>query len=95
MLWIPNLNRLSDRDREAENDKPPPPLSSPVMSRTITVEGMSCDHCEQSVEEALEGVDDVESATADRESDSATVEGDADPDALVTAISEAGYDASA
>lgn len=65
------------------------------MSRTITVEGMSCDHCEQSVEEALEGVDDVESATADRESDSATVEGDADPDALVTAISEAGYDASA
>ena len=64
------------------------------MSQTITVEGMSCEHCEQSVTEALEGVDGVESATADRERESATVEGDADPDALVSAVSEAGYDAS-
>jgi copper chaperone CopZ len=64
------------------------------MSQTITVEGMSCEHCEQSVTEALEGVDGVESATADRESESATVEGDADSDALVSAVSEAGYDAS-
>ena len=65
------------------------------MSQTITVEGMSCEHCEQSVTEALEGVDGVESATADRERESATVEGDADPDALVNAVDEAGYDASA
>ncbi|KDS91442.1 heavy metal transporter [Halorubrum saccharovorum] len=65
------------------------------MSQTITVEGMSCGHCEQSVTEALEGVDGVESAIADRESDSATVEGNADPDALVSAVNEAGYDASA
>jgi copper chaperone CopZ len=64
------------------------------MSRTITVEGMSCGHCEQSVTDALEGVKGVERATADRESDSATVEGDADADALVSAVSEAGYDAS-
>jgi len=64
------------------------------MSRTLTVEGMSCGHCERSVEEALEGVAGVEEATADRESASATVEGDADPDALVAAVSEAGYDAS-
>jgi copper chaperone CopZ len=65
------------------------------MSRTITVEGMSCGHCEQSVEEALEGLAGVERATADRESDSAIVEGDADPNALVNAVDEAGYDASA
>ncbi|AZQ13455.1 heavy-metal-associated domain-containing protein [Halorubrum sp. PV6] len=65
------------------------------MSQTITVEGMSCEHCEQSVTEALEGVAGVESATADRESESATVEGDADPAALVSAVTEAGYDASA
>lgn len=64
------------------------------MSKSITVEGMSCEHCEQSVTEALEGVDGVERATADRESDSATVEGDADPTALVSAVTEAGYDAS-
>lgn len=65
------------------------------MSQTITVEGMSCEHCEQSVTEALEGVDGVERASADRESASATVEGDADAAALVSAVSEAGYDASA
>ncbi|MDZ5812781.1 heavy metal-associated domain-containing protein [Halorubrum sp. AD140] len=65
------------------------------MSQTIAVEGMSCGHCEQSVTEALEGVDGVERATADRERESATVEGDADPDALVAAVREAGYDASA
>ena len=64
------------------------------MSQTITVEGMSCEHCEQSVTEALEGVDGVEGATADRERASATVEGDADPAALVSAVNEAGYDAS-
>lgn len=65
------------------------------MSRTITVEGMSCGHCEQSVTEALEGVTGVESATADRERSSATVEGTADASALVEAVREAGYDASA
>ncbi|MFC6772125.1 heavy-metal-associated domain-containing protein, partial [Halorubrum pallidum] len=47
------------------------------MSRTITVEGMSCDHCEQSVEEALSGVAGVTDARADRERDTAIVEGDA------------------
>lgn len=62
---------------------------------TITVEGMSCEHCEQSVEEALRGVDGAESVEVDRESESATVEGDADPAALVAAVNDAGYDASA
>jgi copper chaperone CopZ len=65
------------------------------MSQTITVEGMSCEHCEQSVEEALTGLDGVTAASADRETGSATVEGDADVDSLVTAVEDAGYDASA
>ncbi|MFC6718023.1 heavy-metal-associated domain-containing protein [Natrialbaceae archaeon GCM10025810] len=65
------------------------------MSRTITVEGMSCEHCEQTVEEALEDVEGVTNASADRETESATVEGEADDDALVDAVSDAGYDASA
>ncbi|MUV61125.1 heavy metal-associated domain-containing protein [Halobacterium sp. CBA1126] len=65
------------------------------MSRTITVEGMSCGGCESTVEDALEGVAGVDSASADRERDAATVEGDADPDALVAAVEDAGYDASA
>jgi copper chaperone CopZ len=62
------------------------------MSRTITVEGMSCEHCERTVEEALEGVDGVAAATADREAASVTVDGTADRAALVAAVEDAGYD---
>lgn len=65
------------------------------MVRTITVEGMSCEHCEQTVEEALQAVHGVTDATADRESEQATIEGDADPQSLVQAVSDAGYTAHA
>ncbi|WP_232686763.1 heavy-metal-associated domain-containing protein [Halobacterium zhouii] len=65
------------------------------MTQTITVEGMTCGHCEQTVEDALEGVDGVTSANADRETESVTVDGDADSDSLVRAVDDAGYDASA
>ena len=62
---------------------------------TITVEGMSCEHCEMSVAEALESVAGVESATADHEAAEAVVEGDAEMSALVEAVESAGYEASA
>lgn len=65
------------------------------MSQKLTVKGMSCGHCEQTVEEALEEVEGVSSVKADRESETATIEGDADTDVLVEAVSEAGYEASA
>ncbi|WP_424004870.1 heavy-metal-associated domain-containing protein (plasmid) [Haloarcula salina] len=65
------------------------------MSTTITVEGMSCEHCEQTVEEALRDVGGVTDATADREAEQASVDGDADPDALVQAVEDAGYTAHA
>lgn len=64
------------------------------MSQKISVRGMSCGHCEQTVEEALEEVDGVSSAKADRESETATVEGDADTDVLVDVVTDAGYEAS-
>ncbi|MFB6132721.1 MAG: heavy-metal-associated domain-containing protein [Halanaeroarchaeum sp.] len=65
------------------------------MTRTLTVTGMSCGHCEQTVTEALESVEGVVSATADNEEDVAVVEGDAPVDALVAAVEDAGYEASA
>jgi copper chaperone len=65
------------------------------MSKTITVTGMSCGHCEESVEEALRGVDGVTDATADNEAEQATINGDADVSALVNAVEEAGYTAQA
>lgn len=64
------------------------------MDQTITVEGMTCGHCEGAVEDALESVTGVSEATADRESDAVSVEGTADSDALITAVEDAGYDAS-
>lgn len=64
------------------------------MPVELTVEGMSCDGCESNVEAALSGVAGVEAADADRTTDSATVEGDADVGALVAAVEDAGYEAS-
>ena len=63
------------------------------MTTTLTVKEMSCEHCEQSVAEALTDVDGVTDVQVDREAESATVEGDADEDALVAAVDEAGYSA--
>lgn len=65
------------------------------MTQTITVEGMTCGHCEQSVEEALQEVSGVTDATADRETKQASVDGDADVTELVQAVEDAGYTASA
>ncbi|TMT77913.1 heavy-metal-associated domain-containing protein [Haloterrigena sp. H1] len=65
------------------------------MSQTITVEGMSCEHCEQSVEETLANVQGVQSVEVDLDAAQATVEGDAATQDLVSAVDEAGYDASA
>lgn len=62
---------------------------------TIEVDGMACDGCEETVTDALTAVAGVESASADHEEGTATVEGDVDVDALVEAIEDAGYDASA
>lgn len=42
---------------------------------------MTCGHCEQAVEGALEDLAGVTVATADRETEQVTVEGEADPDA--------------
>jgi copper chaperone len=65
------------------------------MTTTLTVEGMTCGHCEQSVEDALRDVEGVTDVSVDRGAESATVEGDADTSALVTAVDEAGYTAHA
>ncbi len=62
------------------------------MTQTITVRGMSCEGCESAVEDALTAVSGINSAEADSEGDSVTVEGTADTDELVTAIENAGYE---
>ncbi|PSP76355.1 heavy metal transporter [Halobacteriales archaeon QS_1_68_20] len=62
------------------------------MAIELTVDSMTCEGCEDIVEGALEDVDGVDSAEADRHEDTATVEGDADADDLVEAVEMAGYE---
>ncbi len=65
------------------------------MSTTITVEGMSCEHCEQTVEEAVRDVSGVSTVTADHESERAVIEGDVAVSEVVSAVEDAGYTARA
>lgn len=62
------------------------------MARTYTVEGMQCTGCETTVIETVEALDGVTDVTADHESDTVTVTGDADPGAVRAAIDEAGFE---
>ncbi len=59
---------------------------------TIDIDGMACGGCEDTVIDALSEVPGVETATADHEAGTATVEGDADVDALAAAVEDAGYE---
>ncbi|MES1937162.1 CopZ family metallochaperone [Salinisphaera hydrothermalis] len=60
----------------------------------LKIEGMSCQHCVKSVDEALSEVSGVDRVVAVRlDEGEAEVEGSAEPNALVAAVEEEGYDA--
>jgi len=60
----------------------------------LKVTGMTCEHCEKAVAQALSGVTGVEKVTAvDRTRNEAIVEGQADKNALLAAVREEGYEA--
>lgn len=63
------------------------------MSTTLTVEGMSCGHCERTVEEAIEALAGVQKAEADRDAKQVSVDGDISTGQLIAAVEDAGYDA--
>ena len=63
------------------------------MKKTLSIEGMSCDHCVVHVRNALTGVSGVESAEVDLAEKSAVVTGSSfDDSALKAAVAEAGYE---
>jgi copper chaperone len=62
------------------------------MAKEITVEGMSCGGCEESVETALRDLPGVSDAEADNETDTVTVEGDASDADIAAAVEDAGYE---
>jgi len=60
---------------------------------TLKVTGMTCGHCVAAVTRALEQVPGVDSAEVSLEERRAVVTGPADPQALIDAIREEGYEA--
>ena len=63
------------------------------MKKTLSVEGMTCNHCVMHVTNALKGVAGVTSAIVDLASKSAVVEGGAlDEAAMKAAVADAGYE---
>lgn len=66
-----------------------------IMEKKLSVEGMMCQHCVAHVKKALEGVEGVEEAVVDLDSNSATAKLSADvaDQVLVDAIADAGYEA--
>ncbi len=64
------------------------------MSQVVlSIEGMSCGHCVGAVRRALEGVPGVEQVEVRLEEGRALIHGTADPEALVQAVREEGYEA--
>ncbi len=68
-----------------------------IMEKKLSVEGMMCQHCVAHVKKALEGIEGVEEAVVDLDSNSATAKLSADvaDQVLVDAIVDAGYEAKA
>ena len=57
----------------------------------LKITGMTCNHCVASVKKALESVAGVESVEVILEPGSASINGNADTDALIAAVKAAGY----
>lgn len=65
-----------------------------MTEHTITVEGMTCTGCEQSVQRAVGGLDGVDTVRADHTAGRVTVRFDSgavSEDAIAARIQEAGY----
>lgn len=57
----------------------------------LQIEGMTCGHCQMTVEKALKAVPGVTAATVDLAKKAAAVSGTASRDVLVKAVEDAGY----
>ncbi|MBK1709206.1 MULTISPECIES: heavy-metal-associated domain-containing protein [Marichromatium] len=63
------------------------------MSQQLKITGMSCQHCERRVREALVAVAGVESVSIDLAAGRARVEGAVESATLIAAVEAAGYQA--
>jgi len=71
-------------------------MTDSPRSQKLDVTGMTCDHCVRAVRQALAAVPGVSRVVqVDRERGAAIVEGDAAVEALIAAVVDEGYQASA
>ncbi len=77
--------------------KEQPKKEEQTMTKTIEVSGMMCENCERHVREALEAIDGVASAEADRSKKCAvvTLDGVVDDAAMKKAVESAGFEVGA
>ena len=59
---------------------------------TLKVEGMMCTHCKAMVEKVCKAVPGATDAVVDLQAKTVSVSGDAERDALIKAITDAGYE---
>jgi len=59
----------------------------------LSIEGMTCQHCVNAVKTALTAIDGVTSADVSLDPGQALIEGQADTQALIDAVTEEGYSA--
>ncbi len=64
------------------------------MTKTYTIKGMNCPHCQNSVHKAIEAIDGVTSVSVDLSSGTATVEGSQSDESVYDAVRKAGFDVS-
>ena len=64
-----------------------------TMEKTMKIEGMMCGHCEARVKKTLEGIDGVDFADVNHETDTAvvTLTAEISNDVLKNAVEEQGY----
>lgn len=63
------------------------------METTLHITGMTCDHCVRQVNLALAAVPGADSVSVDLASGTARINGSAELDALLAAVTESGYQA--
>ena len=82
-------NTFTAADGAVNNDI----TEEPKMTKTITIDGMMCDHCRRHVEKALSAIDGVTKVAVSLKDKNAvvTLSKDVDEKTLFDAVSEAGY----
>lgn len=63
------------------------------MTITLQLDGLHCGNCVKSVEKALNEVEGVSQVSVTLENQMAVVEGSANPDTLIAAVEDIGFEA--